>query len=81
MKLLEQEDIKNTLKMATPIFQTIDKYVGPTKLLEMDPSNAKYNSEKRLYERCIDTDLDDKTEIEKSMATADNNKDNNKEDP
>lgn len=68
--------------MATPIFQIIGKHVGPTKLLEVDLFNIKYDSEGRLNKRYISTNLDNmKSKIEKAIATTDNNKDNNKEDP
>lgn len=51
-------------------------HIGLTKLLKVSPSNAEYNSEKRLREECTGADWGDNNEIEKAMAT-DNNKDDN----
>lgn len=54
-------------------------HIRPTRFLEVDLSNIKYNLEGRLCKKCTDTDWsdDDKT---KEVITADNNKNNNKED-
>ena len=79
-KLLEQEDAENISKVATPILLTIGIHIGPTSLLEVGPSNAKYDSEERLREECTDTDWGDDGEIEEAMA-ADNNEDNDKDNP
>lgn len=55
-KLLEQEDIRNTLKVATPIFLIIGMQIGLTKFLEVGPLNAEFDSKKRLCERCTGVD-------------------------
>ena len=78
-KLLEQEDIKNTLKVAIPIFLTIGMHIGPIKLLKVDLPNAKYNLEEKLRERCIGINWVDDGEIEEAMVVY-NNKDNNEKD-
>lgn len=76
-KLLEQEDAKNILKIATPIFLTIGMHIRPTKLLEVSPPNVQYNLEQKLRKECTSADWYDYSEIEKAMAE-DNNKDDDK---
>ena len=78
-KLLEQKDAENISKVATPILLIIGMHIGPTKLLEIGPPNAEYNSEGRFCERCTGADWGNDSEIEEAMA-ADNNEDDNEED-
>ena len=77
-KLLEQEDAKNTLKVAISIFLIIGMQIGPTRLLEVGLPNAKYNLERKLCKKCTGADLGNDGEIKGAM-TADNNKDDDKE--
>lgn len=79
-KLLEQEDVENTSKVALPIFLTIGMYIGPTRLFEVGPPKAVYDSERRLHEGCIGVDWGDQGEIAVVMA-AGNDKDDNDKDP
>ena len=53
-------------------------HIGPTRLLEIGPPNAKYDLKKRLRERYTSADWGDDGEIEEAIA-ADDNKDNDKE--
>lgn len=78
-KLLKQEVVKNISKVATIILLIISMHIEPTKLLEVGPSNTKYDLEERLCKRCTNTNWGDDSEIEKAIA-ADNNKNNNEKD-
>ena len=60
--------------MATPTLLTIGMQIGPTRLLEVGPPNAKYDLEGRLREGCTSADWGNNGETEEAMA-ADNNKD------
>ena len=42
-KLLKQKDVNKTLKLAISIILIISIYMRLTKLLEVSPSNAKYD--------------------------------------
>lgn len=77
--MLKQKDAENSLKMATPIFLTINLHIRLTKLLEVGSLNTKYDLEEKLCEKCTDADLGDDSEIEMAMAV-DNDKDDNEED-
>lgn len=57
----------------------ISIYIGPTRVLEVDFLNTKYNSERKLHKRCINNNWDDDSEIEKAI-TIDNDNDNDAED-
>lgn len=78
-KLLEQEDTENTSKVAIPILLTIGMHIGPTKLLEVGPPKAKYNSERRLRKGCIGVDWGDQGEIAVVMAAGDDKDDDDKD--
>ena len=79
-KLLEQEDAKNILKVATPILPMIDMHIRPTSLLEVGPPHVKYDSKKRVRKEYVGADWSDNGKIKETMA-ADENEDNDKEDP
>ena len=66
--------------MITPIFLTINIHIGLTRLLEVGPSNAKYDLDKKLRKGCTNVDWGDDDEIEGAMA-ADNNEKNDEKDP
>lgn len=65
--------------MTIAIFLTINMYIRPTRILEVDSPNAKYDSKERLYEECINADWGDNNKMKEAMI-ANNNKDNDKED-
>ena len=77
-KLLEQEDVKNISKVATPILLTISMHIEPTRLSKVVSLNVEYDSEGRLRERCTGADWGNDGEIEEAMA-ADIEKDDDKE--
>ena len=77
-KLLEQKNAKNISKVAIPIFLTIRMHIGPTRLLEVSPSNAEYDLEGKLNKRCTGANWGDDGEIKEAMA-ADDDKDDNEE--
>lgn len=66
--------------MATPILLTIGMHIRPTRFLEVDLHNIKYDSEWRLCKGCTGVDCCDESEIEEAI-TAGNNKDDNDKDP
>ncbi len=74
-KLLKQEDVENTSKVATPIFLTIGMYIRLTRFLEVSPPNAEYNSEGKLREGCTGVDCGDKGEIEEVMTVGNDKND------
>ncbi len=54
-------------------------HIGPTRLLEVNLPNAKYDSKKRLHEGCAGVNWGDESEIEEAIA-AGNNEDDDDED-
>lgn len=48
--LLKSKDVKNTSKVATPIFFTIGIHIGPTRLLKVGLPNAEYDLEEKVCE-------------------------------
>ena len=77
-KLLKQKDAKNISKVANPILLTIEMHIGPTRLLEVGPPNAEYDSEETLCKACTCANWGDYGEIEEAMA-ADDDKDDDEE--
>lgn len=73
--LLEQKDEENTSKVDTLILLTIGMHIQPSRLLEDGLINSKYESKKKLCERCTGADCDDRFEIERAIATNNNNND------
>lgn len=53
-------------------------HIQPSRLLEDGLINTKYESKKKLRERCTGADCGDRFEIERAMA-ADNNNNDDKE--
>ncbi len=78
-KLLEQENVENTSKVAYPIFLIINMHIWPTRLLEVDLFNTKYNLEGKLCEGCTGIDEGHESEIEEDMATRKNKEDDDKD--
>ena len=66
--------------MAILIVLTIEMYIKPTRLLKIDHLKTKYNSKKRLYERCTGVNWSDDGKTIEAIAI-DNNKDDDKNDP
>lgn len=55
-------------------------HIELTKFFEIDPFNVEYDLEKRLYERCANTNWGNNDEI-KEVIAANINKNNDKKDP
>lgn len=78
-KLLKQENLENTTKIAIASSLTIGMYIRPTRLLEVGLFNVEYDSVGKLYGRCTDVDWGNEGKIEEAMAATDDNKDDDKE--
>lgn len=75
---MKQKVVENISKISTPIILIIDMHIRPTKLLEVSPSNARYNLERKLREGCTGADWDNNGKIEEAMP-ANDDKDNDEE--
>lgn len=60
--------------IATSILLAIRMHIGPTRFLENDVFNAKYDSKERLRRECIDLNWDDNAKLEKDLAVDDDDK-------
>ena len=77
-KLLNQQDMENTLIITVPILMVLRMHIGLTRLLENDASNAKFDIYGRLYPGSTGFDWDNSTKIKDAIGADKDDKDEEK---
>ena len=78
-KLLDQEDIENTLMITVSIFLVLCMHIGLTRLLENGAFNDKFDADRRLCLGSTSLDWDDGAKIKDVITVNKDNKDEEKD--